>query len=90
MVADGSNENEQHGLLEPYVGRPNDFGIQVMNEQELYQNGRKAHQADWQIGVHANGDRAIDMVLRVYERLQRELPRRDPRFRGLSISARNR
>jgi hypothetical protein len=31
--------------------------------------------------VHANGDVAIDTVLRVYERLQRERPRRDPRFR---------
>jgi predicted amidohydrolase YtcJ len=53
----------------------------VMTEQELYENGRKAHEADWQIGVHANGDRAIDVVLRVYERLQRERPRPDPRFR---------
>jgi predicted amidohydrolase YtcJ len=52
-----------------------------MTEQELYENGRKAHEADWQIGTHANGDRAIDMVLRVYERLQRERSRRDPRFR---------
>ena len=81
MVADGSISERTAWLSQPYVGRPNDFGIQVMNEQELYENGRKAHQADWQIGVHANGDRAIDMVLRVYERLQRELPRRDPRFR---------
>jgi predicted amidohydrolase YtcJ len=81
MVADGSISERTAWLSQPYVGRPNDFGIQVMNEQELYENGRKAHQADWQIGVHANGDRAIDMVLRVYERLQCELPRRDPRFR---------
>ena len=81
MVADGSISERTAWLSQPYVGRPKDFGIQVMNEQELYENGRKAHQADWQIGVHANGDRAIDMVLRVYERLQRELPRRDPRFR---------
>jgi predicted amidohydrolase YtcJ len=31
--------------------------------------------------VHANGDEGIDTTLRVYERLQRERPRRDPRFR---------
>jgi predicted amidohydrolase YtcJ len=81
MVADGSISERTAWLSQPYVGRPNDFGIQVMTEQELYENGRKAHEADWQIGVHANGDRAIDTVLRVYERLQREHPRRDPRFR---------
>jgi predicted amidohydrolase YtcJ len=81
MVADGSISERTAWLSQPYVGRPSDFGIQVMAEQELYENGRKAHEADWQIGVHANGDRAIDMVLRVYERLQRERPRHNPRFR---------
>ena len=81
MVADGSISERTAWLSQPYVGRPKDFGIQVMTEQELYENGRRAHEADWQIGVHANGDRAIDVVLRVYERLQRERPRRNPRFR---------
>jgi predicted amidohydrolase YtcJ len=52
-----------------------------MNEEELYAHARKAHEADWQIGIHANGDAAIDITLRVYERLQRERPRRDPLFR---------
>jgi predicted amidohydrolase YtcJ len=53
----------------------------VTPEPALYATLRKAHEAGWQLGVHANGDEAIDLVLRIYERLQRELPRRDPRFR---------
>ena len=53
----------------------------VMTEEELYTHGRKAHLAGWQIGTHANGDVAIDTTMRVYERLQKESPRRDPRFR---------
>jgi predicted amidohydrolase YtcJ len=81
MTADGSISERTARLSQPYVGRPNDFGIEVMTEEELYAKARKAHDADWQIGVHANGDVAIDTVLRVYERLQRERPRRDPRFR---------
>ena len=81
MTCDGSISERTARLSEPYVGRPNDFGIQVMTEEELYEKGRKAHEADWQLGVHANGDVAIDLVLRVCERLQRERPRRDPRFR---------
>jgi predicted amidohydrolase YtcJ len=48
---------------------------------DVYERARIAHTAGWQIGVHANGDVTIDMVLRVYERLQRELPRKDPRLR---------
>jgi len=53
----------------------------VTEEGELYERARKAHEAGWQIGIHANGDVAIDTTLRVYERLQKEMPRRDPRFR---------
>ena len=79
MTCDGSISERTARLSEAYVGRPEDYGILVMTEEELYTRGRKAHEAGWQIGVHANGDVAIDIVLRVYERLQRELPRRDPR-----------
>jgi predicted amidohydrolase YtcJ len=53
----------------------------VTTEEDLYAQARKAHVAGWQLGTHANGDVAIDTTLRVYERLQRENPRRDPRFR---------
>jgi len=33
------------------------------------------------VGIHANGDVAIDMVLNAYERVQRNWPRPDPRHR---------
>jgi predicted amidohydrolase YtcJ len=81
LVCDGSISERTARLSTPYEGRPNDYGILVMTEEELYTHGRKAHQAGWQIGTHANGDVAIDTTLRVYERLQKESPRRDPRFR---------
>ncbi len=81
LVCDGSISERTARLTEPYIGRPNDYGILVHNEEELYENARKAHAAGWQIGTHANGDAAIDIMLRIYERLQREMPRRDPRYR---------
>ena len=81
LVCDGSISERTARVSEPYAGRPNDFGILVMDEEELYTYARRAHLAGWQIGTHANGDVAIDKTLRVYERLQREHPRRDPRFR---------
>ncbi len=62
-------------------GRPDDFGIIVADAEELYGYASKAHDAGWQIGIHANGDVGIAMVLDLYERLQREQPRRDPRYR---------
>ena len=69
MMCDGSISERTARLSQPYAGRPNDYGILVMPEEELYTYGRKAHEAGWQIGVHANGDVAIDMTLRVFERL---------------------
>ena len=78
---DGSISERTARLSQPYVGRPNDFGILVITEDELYDHVRKAHAAGWQVGTHANGDVAIDMTLRVYERVHREFPRPDPRFR---------
>jgi predicted amidohydrolase YtcJ len=81
LVCDGSISERTARLSVPYEGRPNDYGILVMTEEELYTYGRKAHLAGWQIGTHANGDVGIDTTLRVYERLQRENPRHDPRFR---------
>jgi hypothetical protein len=81
LVCDGSISERTARLSTPYEGRPNDYGILVMTEEELYTHGRKAHSAGWQIGTHANGDVAIDTTMRVYERLQKESPRRDPRFR---------
>jgi predicted amidohydrolase YtcJ len=81
LVCDGSISERTARLTEPYVGRPNDYGILVASEEELYAAARQAHEAGWQIGTHANGDAAIDIMLRIYERLQKEMPRRDPRYR---------
>lgn len=81
LMLDGSISERTARLSEPYVGRPNDYGILIMGEEEMYTWARKAHLAGWQVASHANGDGTIDQALRVYERLQRESPRNDPRFR---------
>jgi len=81
LVCDGSISERTARLSRAYEGRPNDFGIVVMDEDDLYRHARKAHEAGWQIGIHANGDVGIEKALNVYERLQREQPRPDPRYR---------
>jgi predicted amidohydrolase YtcJ len=81
QTCDGSISERTARLSTPYVGRPGDRGIIVMDAGELYANARKAHEAGWQLGTHANGDVGIGMVCDLYERLQREMPRPDPRFR---------
>lgn len=81
MTCDGSISERTARLSKPYIGRPDDYGIIVNDLEELYKDAKKAHDNDWQIGIHANGDVGIDITLQLYERLQKERPRKDPRFR---------
>ena len=65
----------------PYVDRPDDYGILTMNQEEIHEAVDDAVRKGWQIGIHANGDLAIDMCLTAFERAQRDMPQADPRFR---------
>jgi predicted amidohydrolase YtcJ len=81
LFADGSISERTALLSEPYAGLDGFRGISRASRETLYAQARKAYLAGWQIGTHANGDVAIDTILGVYEQLQREFPRRDPRLR---------
>lgn len=81
LFADGSISERTALLSEPYAGLGDFRGISRASRETLYEQARQAYLAGWQIGTHANGDMAIDTILGVYEQLQREYPRRDPRLR---------
>jgi predicted amidohydrolase YtcJ len=82
QYVDGSISERTAWLSQPYIGIPNHYvGLQLSSPEQLYETGRKAHAAGWQLATHANGDLAIDRILTVYERIQKELPKKDPRFR---------
>jgi predicted amidohydrolase YtcJ len=81
LYADGSASERTMRMSQPYVGRPNDYGILVTTQDKLNEKILDAHQHQFQIGVHANGDVAIDMVLNAYELMQRLHPRSDARPR---------
>jgi predicted amidohydrolase YtcJ len=80
-IADGSASERTMRMSTPYVGRPNDYGILVINQEDLNAQVEEAHRAGWRVGTHANGDVAIDMVLKAYERAQQLMPRADVRHR---------
>ncbi len=81
QFADGSISERTAWLAEPYIGIPNYYGVESGTRESLYENSRKAWLAGFQLATHANGERAIDRMLGIYEQLAREAPRRDPRFR---------
>ncbi len=80
-IIDGSISERTARLSSPYIGSDDDYGILVSTREDLYQICSDAHNAGWQIGVHSNGDVGIDITLGVFERLQRENLKKDPRFR---------
>jgi predicted amidohydrolase YtcJ len=69
-LADGSAQERTMRMSTPYVGRPNDYGILTITQDELNAGAEDANAHDLQMGVHANGDVAIDMVLQAYERVK--------------------
>ncbi|HXV64379.1 MAG TPA: amidohydrolase family protein [Vicinamibacteria bacterium] len=79
--ADGSASGRTMAMSTPYEGRPDDFGILTMTQEEIHEAVEDAHRHDFQIGIHANGDLAIDMVLNAYERVLEKWPRPDARHR---------
>ena len=81
QYADGSISERTAWLADPYIGMPDYTGVELGTRESLYQHSRKAWLAGFQLATHANGERAIDRILGVYEDLNREFPRRDPRFR---------
>ena len=81
FTADGSASGRTMAMSTPYVGRPDDFGLLAMDQQQTNEFVEEAHRNGYQIGIHANGDVAIDMVLNAYERAQELWPRENVRHR---------
>ena len=79
--ADGSASERTMRMSTPYIGRPDDYGILTMSQEEIHEAVEDGHRSGWQVGIHANGDVTIDMVLNAYERVGRMWPRDDPRHR---------
>jgi predicted amidohydrolase YtcJ len=78
FVADGSASERTMRMSTPYVGT-SDYGILTMTQEQLYEAVDDAHSHGFQVGVHANGDVTIDMVLKAYERALQKWP--DPNRR---------
>jgi predicted amidohydrolase YtcJ len=81
FAADGSASERTMAMSTAYAGRPDDFGILTMTQEEIQERVEEAHRAGWQVAIHANGDVTIDMVLNAYERMARDFPRADVRHR---------
>ncbi|MEM1190490.1 MAG: amidohydrolase [Pseudomonadota bacterium] len=79
--ADGSASERTMSMSTPYAGRPDDFGILTMSQEEIDAAVEDAFENDFRIGIHANGDVAIERVLSAYERVLAGHTGINPRWR---------
>lgn len=86
IVTDGAVSGRTAAVKEPYLHRPNFYGILTMTKDELRKIVLPAHKAGFRVSVHANGDRAIEQYLDVIEEALKEHPRKDHRHRDIHCS----
>jgi predicted amidohydrolase YtcJ len=103
IFADGVMESHTAALLEPYLDRPGDRGTPLLEPEAFDRLATALDAADFQIHVHAIGDRAIRMTLDALEAARRANGPKDlrhhichlelidpadiPRFKALGVVA---
>jgi predicted amidohydrolase YtcJ len=81
VIVDGSLGARTAALKEPYMDRPETRGMMLLSQRKLDSLVLKAHRAGWQLAVHAIGDRAVESVLKAFEKAFRKHPKEDLRHR---------
>ena len=81
ITQDGSLQGYSGAITEGYHDRPDETGMVLIPQDVLDVVITQALRAGIQVGIHANGDRAIDSVLDAYERALEAHPVEDHRLR---------
>ncbi len=81
LFSDGSIGGRTARMHQPFAGETDNVGLWMMEPDVLKKKVRRAHAAGFQVGIHAIGDAAIDLVLDAYEAAMGAHPRLDPRHR---------
>lgn len=81
LFTDGSSTGPTIATRKPYTSDPNDYGIQYIEQEKLNRILGEAHEKGFQITAHAQGDKAIEMVIDCIEQALERCPRADHRHR---------
>jgi hypothetical protein len=75
ILADGSIGSRTAALFAPYADESDNYGILYHDDAFWEDLIRRSHKRGLQVAVHALGDRAVDQIARIFERVQNESPR---------------
>jgi len=81
LFADGTFGSSTAYMQEPFSDDPRKCGLLMHTPDELYGQMAAAHNAGWQVCVHAIGDAANRLCVELYGKLFKEFPRRGCRHR---------
>nr|WP_263326661.1 amidohydrolase [Neobacillus sp. Marseille-Q6967] len=81
IFTDGSSTGPTIATREPYTHDSNNYGITYYSQAEIDRILGEAHKKGFQITAHAQGDKAIEMVLDCIEKALKENPRDHHRHR---------
>ncbi|HSR10599.1 MAG TPA: amidohydrolase, partial [Thermodesulfobacteriota bacterium] len=81
LMLDGAGGGGSAAMRQAYPGKPGEFGILHQKQEELDELVLKGHRAGYQVGVHAIGDRAVEMTLSSFAKALKEFHRKDCRHR---------
>ena len=69
IFLDGGMSSRTAAVFEPYAVEGGGTGILNYNQDEINEEIEKFDRAGYQISVHAQGDRALDMLLKAFDRV---------------------
>jgi predicted amidohydrolase YtcJ len=81
LFSDGSIGGRTARMRSPFEGEAENVGLWMEPPDVMKAKIVKAHSLGFQIGIHAIGDAAIDLILDSYEEALRKHPRPDARHR---------
>jgi predicted amidohydrolase YtcJ len=81
ISVDGALGSRGALMLKPYTDRPDSVGVVRVPADRLYAQVKRARQAGFQVSTHAIGDGGNRMVLDAYEKVLKEMPDADHRWR---------
>lgn len=81
IMADGTLGLHTAYLFEPYSDKPDKAGMLLLDEKELGEMVSLADKSGYQVAVHSIGDRTSNMVLNIYEKINKSNPERERRHR---------
>ncbi|CAM5791374.1 amidohydrolase [Brevibacillus borstelensis] len=81
VFVDGASIAPTMAMREPFASRPGDSGILYYSQDELNRILIEAHEKGFQITAHAQGDRAIELLLACFEEALEKHPRQNHRHR---------